>query len=127
MLNNDSIGKVILGIAVHTLINILFLFGLVEGFTYSYHFSYKLFADIPYVAASSNTMHITIDDGLDARQVAKILDANGLVDGEYLILARMYLGKYNSRIQSGTYTLSPGMTPDEICRCICGMQVEDET
>lgn len=125
--NSESIGRVILGIAVHTLINMLLLFGLVEGFTYSYHFSYKLFADIPYIAASSDTMSITIDEGLDARQVAKILNVNGLVDGEYLILARMYLGKYNTRIQAGTYILSPGMTPDEICKSICGIQTEETT
>ena len=115
------------GIIFRTLFNAILIIALVEGFVYSYHFSYKLFADIPYKAGSAETMNITIDSGNTARDVAMIMDANGLVDGKYLFLARMYIGKYNTKIKAGTYTLSPKMTPDEICKCICGIQSEEES
>lgn len=123
--DNDNTYSVILGVCVRTLINVVFLFLLVEGFTYSYHFSYKLFADLPTVAASSDMKNITIDAGSSAKDVAYLLEANGIVDDKYIFIARAYLGKYNNKLQAGTYTLGPGMTPDEICRMICGMQSEE--
>ena len=123
--DNENAYSVILGVCVRILINVVFLFFLVEGFIYSYHFSYKLFADLPTVAASSEMKNITIDAGSSAKDVAFMLEANGIVDDRYIFIARAYLGKYNNKLQAGTYTLSPGMTPDEICRMICGMQSEE--
>lgn len=117
--------RIIIGFILRTMINILFVIGIVEGFVYSYHFSYKLFADIPYKPAASETMNITIESGNSAKDVADILDSLDIVENKYLILARMYIGKYNSKIKAGTYKLGPAMTPDEICRCICGIQREE--
>ncbi len=117
--------RIIIGFILRTMINILFVIGIVEGFVYSYHFSYKLFADIPYKPAVSDTMNITIEAGNSAKDVADILDSLDIVENKYLILARMYIGKYNSKIKAGTYKLGPAMTPDEICRCICGIQSEE--
>lgn len=117
--------RIIIGFILRTMINILFVIGIVEGFVYSYHFSYKLFADIPYKPAVLETMNITIESGNSAKDVADILDSLDIVENKYLILARMYIGKYNSKIKAGTYKLGPAMTPDEICRCICGIQSEE--
>ncbi|MGN0154481.1 MAG: hypothetical protein ACI4A3_08505 [Lachnospiraceae bacterium] len=122
---NDSVTRIILMVSIRTLVNIMLLFVLVEGFTQSYRFSYKVFGDMPYIPASSVTKTITIESGSSAKDVAAVLETNEIVEGEYLFLARLYLGKYNSRIVAGTYTLSPSMSPDEICRCICGIQSED--
>lgn len=123
--DNENAYSVILGVCVRTLINVLFFFLLVEGFIYSYHFSYKLFSDLPAVAASSDMKNITIDAGSSAQEVAFALETNGIVDDRYIFIARAYLGKYNDKIQAGTYALGPGMTPDEICRTICGIQSEE--
>lgn len=123
--SEEGIGRIIFGISVRTLVNVLFIFGLVEGFVYFYHFSYKLFGDIPYKPAVSQTVTVTIEPGAGSGEIARLLDSLELVDSEYLLLARMYLGKYNSRIQAGTYSLTPSMSPDEICRRICGMQSEE--
>ncbi len=127
MTGRESKFKIICGFILRTMINIIFVFGIYEGFVYSYVFSYKLFADIPYKPATSEMISITIEPESSATDVAKLLDELGVVDGQYLVLARMYLGKYNSRIQQGTYKLGPGMTPDEICRCICGIQSEESS
>ena len=72
-------------------------------------------------------MNITIESGSNAVDVAKILDNLDVVESEYLILARMYIGKYSSKIIAGTYELGPSMTPDEICKCICGIQSEESS
>ena len=72
--------KVILQISLRTLINIILLFVLVEGFVWCYQFSYKVFADIPYVPASQNVMTVTIEQGENARQIALAMESNGIVE-----------------------------------------------
>ena len=62
-MENDKISKVILQISLRTLMNVVLLFILVEGFVYTYQFSYKVFADVPYMPASSHTVTITIESG----------------------------------------------------------------
>ncbi len=124
-MENDKISKVILQISLRTLMNVVLLFILVEGFVYTYQFSYKVFADVPYMPASSHTVTITIESGSTAKQVADIMEGSGLVEDDKLILARLYLGKYNKKIIAGTYTLSPAMAADAICKKICGIQSEE--
>ena len=124
-MENDKISKVILQISLRTLMYVVLLFILVEGFVYTYQFSYKVFADVPYMPASSHTVTITIESGSTAKQVADIMEGSGLVEDDKLILARLYLGKYNKKIIAGTYTLSPAMSADAICKKICGIQSEE--
>ncbi len=125
--DKKSVSSVVLSISVRTLINILIIFFLVEGFIEAYHFSYKVFADHPYVAASNEVMNVTIQEGMDMKQVALVLDESGIVDGKYLFLARVYLGEYQNKLKAGSYQLGPGMSPDEICKKICGIQSEEMT
>lgn len=123
--DKNSVSNTILWVSIRTFINVMLLFVLVEAFILGYQFSYKLFNDNPYMAASKTTMNITIEEGTSVADVAMILDNNEIVDGKYLFMARVYLGKYHNRIQAGTYVLGPGMSPDEICRTICGIKSED--
>lgn len=123
--DKESVSNTILWISLRTFVNVALLFILIEGFILGYQFSYKLFGDYPYEAATQTTMNITIEQGSSISEIANILDGNGIVDGKYLFMARVYLGKYDKRIKSGTYKLGPGMSPDEICQTICGVQSED--
>lgn len=120
-----SIASAIFWVSFRTMLNVLLVLVLVEGFTNAYLFSYKLFADYPYVAASSETMNITVEAGMDVIDVATILDEMEIVDSKYLLVARAYIGKYNDKIQPGTYVLGPGMSPEEICKKLCGVQSEE--
>ena len=123
----EDTSKIILQISIRTLINIILVFVLVEGFVWCYQFSYRVFADIPYMPGSQNTVTITIEQGENARQIANAMEQGGLVEDNKLFLARIYLGKYTHKILAGTYTLSPGMTTDAICKKICGMQSEESS
>lgn len=125
MTDKKSISSTILSISLRTLVNVCILLFLVEGFVNSYHFSQKLFADYPYVAASSEKMEVIIAKGSDAMQIAEMLEEKGIVDSRYLFLARVYIGGYRDKILAGSYSLGPGMSPDEICREICGLQSEE--
>ena len=124
--DKNNITGTILRVSLRTFINAMLVFILVEGFIGAYYFSYKLFSDFPYVVASHDVRNITISEGQSAKDVGALLEECGIVEDKYLFLARTYLGKYNNRIQAGTYTLGPGMSPDEICKKICGIQSEDK-
>lgn len=119
--DNDNITSKLLWFSLRTLINMFLLFVLVEGFITAYHFSYELFADYPYVAASDRVLEVKIAEGATPVMVASQLEETGIVKNKYLFLARVYLGKYGKKIQAGSYNLGPGMTPDEICRKLCGI------
>lgn len=125
--DRENISGTILRLSLRTLINMVLLFLLVEGCISAYNFSYRVFADYPYMAASKDTKTITISKGQTARDVAVVLEELGIVESQYVFLVRAYLGKYNNQIQAGTYTLGPGMTPEEICKTICGKQSEGDT
>lgn len=122
--DNENTYLAVLGLCVRTLINIVFIFLLVEGYIYAYHFSYMLFADLPAVAASESVVNITISEGSSAKDVGFLLENSGVVEDQYQFLARVYLGRYHTKIKAGTYSLGPAMTPDEICRIICGIKNE---
>lgn len=109
------------------MLNVLLVLIVVEGVTSVYFFSFKLFADHPYVATSSETMTVTIEAGNDVNMIGTVLEEMRIVDNRYLFIARAYLGKYNDKIQPGTYVLGPGMSPEEICKKICGVQSEEAT
>ncbi len=120
-----SVSTAILWISLRTLLNVLILWLLVEGFVTAYHFSYKLFGDYPYSAASSETMTIQIEEGSKVTDVAVKLEEMKIVENRYLFIARAYIGKYQEKIVAGEYILGPGMSPDEICKKICGVKSEE--
>lgn len=123
--DKNSVGNTILWISLRTLINMLLVFILVEGFVLGYQWSYKLFADEPYIAGATGSVTLEIGEGTSAKEIAALLETDGVVENKYLFLARTYLGKYQTRFQAGSYRVGPGMSPDEICRKICGIQSED--
>ncbi|MDE5864518.1 MAG: hypothetical protein K2K56_09510 [Lachnospiraceae bacterium] len=118
--DDDSFTSKLLWFSLRMLINMVLLFVLVEGFITAYHFSYKVFADFPYISTSDVVVNVAVLEGDTPMQVAVTLEQSGVVESRYLFLARVYLGRYGDKIQAGNYTLGPGMTPDEICRKLCG-------
>lgn len=120
-----SISTAILWISLRTLLNVLILLLLVEGFVTAYHFSYKLFGDYPYSAASSETMNVKIEEGTSVMEVAVKLEELKVVESRYLFVARAYIGKYQDKIVAGEYVLGPGLSPDEICKIICNIKSEE--
>jgi len=121
----SNISFTILQICIRIVINFVLIFVLVQGFATTYDFSYRLFMDIPYKAASADLQEVTIVDGSSASDVAVLLEEKGIVESRYMFLARAYIGKYQDDIIAGMYMLGPGMSPETICKKICGIQSEE--
>lgn len=123
--DKENISYTILWMCIRILVNLILLFLLVQGFVAAYNFSYKLFIDIPYQTTSEQLVDVTIEEGNGVSDVAVLLEEKGVVENRYLFLARAYIGGYNDEIKVGTYTLGAAMSPDEICKKICGVQSEE--
>lgn len=122
MEEKDKLAYVVLEISVRVFVNLLLVFVLVEGFVAGYHFSYKLFTDLPYKPLATGQQQVAIEEGSNVFAVGTLLEQQGIVEDKYMFVARAYLGKYNDRIMAGSYTLGPSMSPDTICQILCGLQ-----
>lgn len=125
MREKENIYGRVFGICFHLLLDLAFIYFLIQGYMVSYHFSYALFGDLPKSAMAATNTPVVISQGSTAKDVSVQLEECGVVENRYLFLARAYIGKYKDKIVAGSYELNPGMTPDNICKMICGMQSED--
>lgn len=126
MLNEkNSVLGTVLGISVRFIIDLMIIFLMYEMLVYSYTFSYSLFTDAPYLAGNTNNITITIEPEQSVFDMAEILYENRIVENKYLFVARAYVGKYNTKLRAGKYTLNSTMSPDTICRKMCGIQSEE--
>ena len=123
--DNDSLLVSLLGIGFRTVVNLLIVFFLVEGFVSAYSFSYNLFTDVPYMAGHTSPVTVTIEEGESAGEVADTLYQNRIVEDKYIFLARAYLGKYTDKMEAGEYSVSSTMSPDTVCKLFCGIQSEE--
>lgn len=126
MLNeNKSIAAAILSISLRTIANIMIVFFLYESLVQSYTFSYKLFADVPYMAGQNSLVTVTIDEGESAKEIAQVLYDNRIIEDKYIFLIRAYIGKYTDRMKAGSYAVDSTMSPETICKIFCGIQSEE--
>ena len=126
MLEKKNTALNVIGFFFRILLNILLIMAVIYTVSAAYRFSYKLFVDYPYKSTSKEYANITVTEGESVRDLAKVLDSYGIVDGELLFIVRAYIGGYHDDIKPGTYKLGPGMSPDTICRVVCNIEVDDK-
>ncbi|TJY43512.1 endolytic transglycosylase MltG [Cohnella pontilimi] len=66
------------------------------------------------VSASEKPVRVTIDKGMRASKVSKLLEDNGLIRNSFLFGVWMKLQDEGSKFQAGVYELTPGMTREQI-------------
>lgn len=83
-------------------------------------------ANVP-VSKDDKEVLITIEDNTSIFGIAKILDDKSLIRSSVGFIAKVKLGKYNGKLTSGTYTLSPSMSVEEICAKLSEPKILRET
>lgn len=107
------------------LINLIIVILLIEGFTYAFGFTYRIFDDTPYKAGDTSTVTVTIlADSSSADIIEQVYDA-GVIEDKYVFMAKTYLEAYYKSMKPGTYELSPSMTNTQILQTITGQSVEE--
>lgn len=111
--------------AIQILVDIIILLILVKGFSMAYGFSYSVFNDSAKNQASTEYKVITILDGDSTSKISEKLEKEGIIDNKYVMMAKIKVGSYGSKIKSGQYGLSPSMTYNEIIKIITNEQDDD--
>ncbi len=68
---------------------------------------------------STDTVTVTVNDGTSTLGIGKILETNSLIRSQYAFLFKVKTSKYNGKLGSGSFTLSPSMKMTEIISKLC--------
>lgn len=109
-LNRLSAG--IAGIAVRLLLFTCFLLAVVRGASAAYRFGYDAFYEGNAAEAPGTEVFVTIPEGADVQDVARLLKQKGLVDNVWAVrLQAAFLGL---GVKPGSYVLNSSETVEEL-------------
>lgn len=90
----------------------------------AYDFGYRVFTEPPMDEAPGVNVEVTIEQGMGAKEIGKLLEKKGLVRDSDLFVVQYKLSAYSGEILAGTYTLNTSDTTKEMMIIMSG-QVED--
>lgn len=128
--NVDNIGAIVRTV-INICVNILVL-AIVAMLTITYagkayDFGRAIFDEkaIDTVENAKNVV-VTIPKGASNKEIAKIVEEEGLIENKYVFMIQLMLSDYKDTIEPGTYTVTTANTPTEIMQVLSKM-VEEET
>ncbi len=107
------------------LVNLIIVIILIEGFSYAFHFTYRMFGDFPYRPGDTSTVTITILADSSSMDVIDQVYDSGVIEDKYVFMAKTYLEGYYKSMKPDTYELSPSMTNTQILQTLTGQLPED--
>ena len=122
-----EVNKVIfkfLEVAFAILITLLIVYGTVRAGRMAFDFGYRIFAESPMEETPGTDVVVTIESGMDAKEIGELLKKNKLIRDENLFFFQLNLSAYVDKIIPGTYTLNTSLTAKEM---IIIMSTEPET
>lgn len=107
------------------IINLAIIVFLIEGFTYSFGFTYRMFNDAPKNAADKTTVTVSVLEDSSSRDIIDLVYDAGVVEDKYVFMAKTYLEGYYKNMKPGVYELSQSMTNTQILQTLTG-QIKEE-
>lgn len=102
------------------IVDLAILVFLIEGFSYAFGFTYRVFDDPPYKPGDTSTVTVTIlADSSSADIIEQVYDS-GVVEDKYVFMVKTYLEGYYKTMKPGVYELSPSMTNSQILQLLTG-------
>lgn len=86
----------------------------------AYDFGFQVFADIPVDEGEGRTVSVTISDGEDTKDIARLLEEKGLIKDAKLFYVQEKLSDNSGHIMPGTYELSTAMSVEEMLKIMSG-------
>lgn len=120
----NAITGTIIGVSGKLIVYALVILLLVEGMTRGYAFGHEVFYATAMDPEPGIPYALTIPEGQDAAETAKMLKDVGLIRNEYALRIQMWF--YDYEAYPGTYELSTAMTSKEILQ-ILNVKPESET
>ncbi len=112
----NAITGTIIGISGKLIIYALVILLLVEGMTRGYAFGHEVFYATPMEPAPGVRYSVTIPEGQEPSETARLLKDTGLIRNEYAVRIQMWF--YDYEAYPGTYDLSTAMTSKEILQIL---------
>ena len=108
----NAITGTIIGVSGKLIVYALVILLLVEGMTRGYAFGHEVFYATAIDPEPGVRYALTIPEGQDAAETARVLKDVGLIRNEYAVRIQMWF--YDYEVYPGTYELSTAMTSKEI-------------
>lgn len=99
---------------VRFLVGAVVLIGIIAVAVFSFYNMYVERASEPVEPGSTVIISVTIPSGAGTGRIAEILMENGLIKNTAVFKLKSKSKEYDGKYQAGHYSLSPGMTMDEI-------------
>ena len=103
-------GSICLKVAMFVLI----VLGLVYLGQTTYQYTRAVFSDEAYETEPGKKATIKIPTDITAKELAKILEENGLIEDAVVFEYQMKMADFGNTVKSGEYELSSSMTPSEM-------------
>ena len=107
------------------IVNLAIIVFLIEGFTYSFGFTYRMFNDAPKNAADKTTVTVSVLEDSSSRDIIDLVYDSGVVEDKYVFMAKTYLEGYYKKMKPGVYELSQSMTNSQILQLLTGQTKEE--
>ena len=108
---------------------ILFV-ALVLGLVYlgqtTYKYTRAVFSDEAFEEAPGKTVKVTISESVSGKQLAKVLEENGLIENALIFQLQMKMADFGDQVEADTYELNTSMPPSELFEILSGTDGEDK-
>lgn len=117
-----QVGVICLKVAVFVAI----VLGLVYLGQTTYYYTHAVFSDGALEEAPGKTVKVTISEEVNGKDLADVLEANGLVENSLVFQIQMKMAGFSESVKADTYVLNTSMPPSEMLGILSGADGEDE-
>ncbi len=101
-------------IVLKVVVAVLVVMFVYKGAMIAYDYGYRVFAEEPVESEPGRDIEITVEAGMDAKAIGKLLESKGLINDGTLFYLQNILSKYSGDLMAGTYVLNTSMTTEEM-------------
>jgi len=92
----------------------------------AYTLTYNIFDEQAMEAEPGTDVSVTIPEGATAKEIATILQENGLISNVTIFLGQERFSSYHGELKGGSYILNTSQTPTEMMEILAGVNTEGQ-
>ena len=113
-------------ICFRVILFVALMLGLVYLGQTTYQYTRAVFGNEAFEEAPGKTVKVTISEPVSAKQLAKVLEENGLIDNALVFQLQMKLADFGDVVEANTYELNTSMAPSELFEILSKTNGEDK-
>lgn len=117
----------VVSICIRVAIFVAVVLGIIYLGQTAYHYTHEVFSDEAFEEAPGKDVIVKIPEDVSGKQLAKVLEENGLIENAIVFQIKMKMADFGDTIKAGNYELNTSMTPSEMFKVLSGQSEGDET